>query len=144
MTGGLVPSRRGRFAVYSVLGWATEVVFTGIHDFIRERDPRLPARSHLYMGPICGLMQPLFEPLHDALRERAPAPARGAAYAAGFLGVEYLTGRALRRAIGAAPWDYSYARFHVHGLIRPDWFPLWAAAGLAMERVHDSLAGSGR
>ena len=138
-----LPSRRGRFAAYSLLGWCTEVVFTGVHDYVRDRDPRLPARTHLYMGPICGLMQPLYEPLHDALVERGvPAPARAAAYAAGFLGVEYATGWLLRRALGDAPWDYSYAEGrNVHGLIRPDYAPYWAAAGLAMERVHDRLAG---
>jgi uncharacterized membrane protein len=138
-----IPSRRGRFAAYCALGWLTEVIFTGIHDYVRDRDPRLPARTHLYMGPICGLMQPLYEPLHDALVERdVPAPARAAAYAAGFLSVEYATGLALRRALGDAPWDYSYAEGrNVQGLIRPDYAPYWAAAGMAMERVHDRLAG---
>jgi hypothetical protein len=96
------------------------------------------------MFPVYGLMQPLYEPLHDAMRGRVPAPARAAAYGLGFLALEYSTGRVLRHVLGDAPWDYTYARRHVHGLIRPDYFPLWAALGLAMEQVHDRLAGRTR
>ena len=137
-----IPSRRGRFVAYALMGWVTEVIFTGVHDFARERDPKLPARTHLYMGPICGLVQPLYEPLHDHLVERdTPVAARAAIYAAGFLAVEFVTGELLRRAIGGIPWDYSYARWHLRGAIRPDYAPYWAAAGLALEPVHDRLVG---
>lgn len=136
----VISSRRGRFVAYGLLGWCGEVAFTGIHDFIRNRDARLPSRTSIWMFPIYGLMAPLYEPLHDSLRERALV-LRGVAYGAGFLAVEYTSGALLRRVLGAAPWDYSYAKRHVNGLIRPDYFPLWAAAGLAMERVHDVLAG---
>jgi len=138
-----VPSRLGRFAAYGLIGWCTEVVATGVHDYFRHRDPRLPSRTSLWMFPIYGLLQPLYEPLHDSLRERAPAPARAAVYGVGFFAVEYATGWALRRALGDAPWDYSYARRHLNGLVRPDYFPGWAAMGLAMEAVHDRLSGRG-
>jgi uncharacterized membrane protein len=136
----VVPSKRGRFVAYGLLGWCAEVLFTGIHDFIRHRDPRLPSRTSIWMFPVYGLMAPLYEPLHDALRDRGVV-LRAAAYGAGFLAVEYTSGVLLRRALGDAPWDYSYARRHLNGLIRPDYFPLWAGAGLAMERVHDVLTG---
>ncbi len=91
------------------------------------------------MLPIYALLQPLYEPLHDALRARVPRPLRGAAYGAGFLCVEYASGRLLRAVRGEAPWDYSYARRHVDGLIRPDYFFFWAIAGLALEPLHDLL-----
>lgn len=90
---------------------------------------------------VYGLVQPLYEPAHDALRGRAPLALRGLAYGLGFLAVEYASGRVLRRALGAAPWDYSYARRHVDGLIRPDYLPIWAGAGLALEPLHDRLTG---
>ena len=136
----VIPSRRGRFVAYGLLGWCGEVVFTGIHDFVRHRDPRLPSRTSIWMFPIYGLMSPLYEPLHDALRDR-PLPLRAVAYGLGFLAIEYASGSLLRRVLGDAPWDYSYARRHVNGLIRPDYFPIWAGAGLAMEGVHDILTG---
>lgn len=130
-----------RFLVYGALGWCAEVAFTGLTDLIRTRDPRLPARTSLWMFPIYGLVRPLFEPAHDLMRDRVPAPARAAAYAAGFMAVEYATGRALRALVGRAPWDYARVRLNVDGLTRLDYAPLWAAAGLALERVHDRLTG---
>jgi hypothetical protein len=93
------------------------------------------------MFPVYGLIQPLFEPTHDALRGRLRAPARAAVYAVGFLAVEYASGRAFRRVLGEAPWDYSHARWNVHGLIRADYGVAWAVAGLALERVDDVLRG---
>ncbi len=63
-----VPSRAGRFVAYGLLGWCAEVTFTAVHDFARERDPRLPSRTSLWMFPIYGLLAPLYEPLHDAIR----------------------------------------------------------------------------
>ena len=91
------------------------------------------------MLPIYALIQPLYEPLHDALRERVPAPVRAATYGVGIMTVEYASGRVLRAARGEAPWDYSYARRHIDGLVRPDYFPMWALEGLALESLHDAL-----
>jgi uncharacterized membrane protein len=68
---------------------------------------------------------------------------RAAAYGVGFAAVEYASGRVLRRVRGEAPWDYSHARVHVHGLVRADYVPLWGAYGLALELLHDMLE-SGR
>jgi uncharacterized membrane protein len=90
------------------------------------------------MFPIYGLTAPLFEPLHDALRDKPPA-LRAGAYALGFMSVEYVTGSMLRRSIGDAPWDYSDAALNIDGLVRLDYLPLWALAGLAAERLHDAL-----
>jgi uncharacterized membrane protein len=134
-----VPRKAGRFIAYGLIGWCGEVLFTGVHDFAKVRDLRLPSRTSLWMFPIYGLMAPLYEPLHDAMRGRLPAPLRGVVYAAGFFTYEYATGWLLRQILGQAPWDYAYASRHVDGLIRLDYAPLWAAAGLAMEPLHDRL-----
>ena len=133
-------SRGRRFLVYGLAGWCAEVLFTGVHDYLRHRDPRLPARTSLWMFPIYGLAQPLYEPLHRRLvAERASVPARAASYGVGFFAIEYASGRLLRNVLGRAPWDYSEAKANVDGLIRLDYFPVWAAAGLALERLHDAL-----
>lgn len=108
-----------------------------MHDVARRK--KVKVRTSPWMLPIYALIQPLYEPLHDAMRDRVPAPARGAIYAAGFMTVEYASGRALRGLLGEAPWDYTYASRHIDGLVRPDYFPLWAGAGLALERLHDRL-----
>lgn len=139
MVRGVVRSRLGRFVVYGSLGLASEIVFTGLKDLARTRGRRFGGRTSLWMFPVYGLAQPLFEPAHEAIRHRA-APARALVYAAGFTVVEYTSGRVFRLVLGEAPWDYSHARWNLHGLVRADYAPLWALAGLGLERVHDALA----
>jgi len=133
----IVRSRIARAAIYSVVGFVYEVGFSALHDRARGRELRF--RTSPWMFPIYALIAPLYEPIHDAMRDRAPAPVRAAVYGAGFLGVEYASGAGLRAWRGEAPWDYTYARIHLHGLIRPDYLFLWAAAGLALEPLHDHL-----
>ncbi len=132
-------SRLGRFALYGALGLATEVVFTGAKDLWRTGGRRFRGHTNPWMFPVYGIAQPLFEPVHDLMRGRVPAPVRALVYAAGFTAVEYASGRVLRAARGDAPWDYSHARWNLDGLIRADYAPLWAMAGLGLERVHDAL-----
>ena len=130
-----------RAAIYSAVGFVYEVAFSALHDVVRNKEVRF--RTSPWMFPIYALIAPLYEPMHDALRARAPRPVRGALYGVGFLTVEYATGAALRTWRGEAPWDYTYARWHVKGLIRPDYFFLWATAGLALEPLHDRLTREG-
>src|SRR5215208_1769954 len=94
------------------------------------------------MFPVYALAQLAAEPLHDALRGRRGS-VRACAYAAAFTAAEYGSGRALRALRGEAPWDYSHAHRHVHGLVRADYVPLWGLAGLAFERGHDELTRRG-
>ncbi len=137
----VVRSRAARFAVYGALGLCGELAFTSLNGYLRDRGAGFRGRTSPWMFPVYGLVQPLFEPAHDAMRDRVPAALRAALYAAGFLAVEYASGRALRRLRGAAPWNYSGARWNVDGLVRMDYGPVWAAAGLALEPVHDLLTG---
>ena len=127
--------------MYGVLGWSTEVVFTAVDRLRRPatRDARLEGFSYVWMAPIYGLCAVLYEPMHDLLRERPPAQ-RAAVYAAGIIAVEYASGRLLQRTIGVIPWDYTgRSRFQLQGATRFDYAPLWAAAGLALEHVDDTL-----
>ncbi|HEX2295310.1 MAG TPA: hypothetical protein VHN37_08385 [Actinomycetota bacterium] len=127
-----------RLPVYAVAGFAFEVAFSALHDVQRGRTARF--RTSPWMLTVYALLLPLFEPVHDRLRGK-PLPARATVYGAGFLAVEYASGTGFRRLLGEAPWDYTYAKRHVNGLIRPDYFFLWALAGLLAERLHDELTG---
>ena len=127
-------ARRG--LTYTAVGFGVDAGFSTLHDLARKRPVRW--RTSAWMLPVYALLLPLYEPLHDELRDKRMAT-RAASYGAGFLAVEYATGRLFRRLRGDAPWDYSDARFDVHGLIRLDYFFLWAAFGLALERLHDGL-----
>lgn len=130
-------SRLQRMAAYAFLGWSADFAFNRALAPLRGQ-PLLEIETSPWMLPLYALIQPLFEPAHDVLRGR-PWALRGAVYGAGFIGVEYATGRLLRHLLGEAPWDYSHVRFQLHGVTRFDYFPLWALAGLALERVHDRL-----
>jgi uncharacterized membrane protein len=122
-----------RFLVYGCAGWTLDSLFVWAHT--GRRRP-----SGLLNLPVYGLAQPLFEPVHDRIRRR-PLVLRAAVYGVGVLGVEYACGRLLRRFAGRVPWDYGDARFGIHGLVRLDYLPLWAAYGLGLERFHDLLRG---
>ena len=134
--------RLERGLAYGMLGWAVEVGFSGVHRALDRdtRDWRLQGHSYLWMLPIYGLVPFLFEPLRDRLRGR-PLWQRAAMYAAGFTGIEYASGMALKRLVGVVPWSYSgHGRFVVPGgAVRLDYVPLWAAAGLALEHIDDSI-----
>jgi uncharacterized membrane protein len=129
-----------RFVLYGLLGWCAEVVWTAIVDFASTRDVRLAGTTYLWMFPIYGAIAFLYEPLHDALRAW-PWLARALVYAVGFTAVEYASGWAIERATGRCPWDYvaGGARFAINPYVRWDYFPVWAAAGLLLEPVHDLL-----
>ena len=127
--------------LYGLLGWAIDIVWTALSSTVggTQRGWRLAGTTYLWMFPIYGLLAPLYEPLHDAIRAW-PWPLRGLLYGLGFLAVEYVAGWLLRRLTGACPWDYTgRCRRHLHGLIRLDYGPLWALLGLALEPVHDLL-----
>lgn len=129
--------RLSRAAVYAVVGYATDTAFNRALAPLRG-ERLLELHTSPWMLPLYALVQPLFEPVHDRLRGR-PWPVRAATYGVGFIAVEYASGRVLRRLRGEAPWDYSHARFQLHGVTRFDYLPLWALAGLALERLHDRL-----
>jgi len=135
-------TRRERAVTYGVLGLAAEVVFTGLRDAAgtRTRTPRLRGYSYLWMLPIYALIAVLYEPVHDRLRA-APRWKRAAAYAAGFVAVEYATGMAIKRLTGVVPWDYTgQSRYALPGgAVRLDYLPLWGSAGLLLERVDDAM-----
>ena len=137
--------RAERFLAYGVAGWVFEVLFTGAKGPVRDRNWRLESHTYLWMLPVYGSAAYLFEPAHDALRSR-PWRARGLAYTAGFFAVEAASGAAIARVTGEVPWDYGRPRGsrpvprHWRGLVRPAYAPVWFAAGLAAERLHDRLA----
>ncbi len=133
------PGKAARAVFYSTLGSVTEIGFSGLHDRMRGRPVRI--RTSAWMVPTYALIQPLYEPMHDKLRGRNSL-VRGLAYGLGFLAVEYLTAASIAKGTGERAWDHSEARWNVDGHIRLDYIFYWAAAGLALEHLHDSLVAS--
>jgi len=125
-----------KFALYGCAGWVLEVLFTGTKAAL-SRDPKLAARTYLWMHPIYGTAGLVLESLHRRLAGRSrltrAAAALGVIYA-----TEYASGLALRRVLGDCPWQYREG-VHLHGLVRMDYAPLWFAAALGFEWMRDAL-----
>jgi Putative ABC-transporter type IV len=126
--------------IYGLLGICAEVIVSAIlHKWEgKERNWSLRGQSYLWSFPLYGLIAPLFEPLHNYLRPWHWL-LRGTIYVFCFWIVEYSAGWILRRALGSCPWNYGDCRYHLHGLIRWDFFPLWFVFGMFLEFLHDRL-----
>jgi len=123
--------------IYGLIGWTMEVFWTGLGSLMKG-DLMLSSSTYLWMFPIYGLAV-FLERVHDSIAER-PWYVRGFIYAVLILAIEYLSGWLLRSILGACPWDYRDATpYHITGLIRLDYFPVWFVAGLIFERIHKVL-----
>ena len=124
-----------------MFGWSAEIVWTALYALVaswRAGEPidrRLAGKTYLWMFPIYGAGGLLFEWVHAEIA-LWPIVLRGLVYMAGCFAVEYASGMTLKAMTGRIPWDYSYARFHIHGAIRLDYVPVWFAFGLLLEQVE--------
>lgn len=94
--------------------------------------------TSLWMFPIYGLAACIY-PLNRVLRH-FPVWLRGALYSGCILSVEYASGMILKH-FSCCPWNYEGAKYNINGVIRLDYAPFWAAAGLIFEKIL--LAQSG-
>ena len=120
-----------RFILCGILGWCMEIVFTSARCLI-TKDSRLMGHSSLWMFPIYGLAACIY-PLNRVLKH-FPVWLRGMLYSGGILSVEYASGMILKR-FSCCPWNYEGSRYNINGVIRLDYAPFWAAAGLIFEKI---------
>ena len=64
-----------------------------------------------------------------------PIFVRGGIYMLCIFAVEYILGMIMKQ-LRICPWDYSGAKYAVHGVIRLDYAPLWFFCGLLFEFAH--------
>ncbi len=138
-----------RLLFYACLGVASEVVFTaacarlGIVLTPDVDDPeartgwRLKGHSFVWMLPIYGFGFLLFEVVHDALRAD-PWLVRGLAYVAILYALELGSSLLLVRLTGAHVWRW-VGRGALAGHVHVAMAPVWFAAALALEPLHDAL-----
>lgn len=119
------------FIKCGVIGWCMEIVFTAIGS-LRRREMQLVGQTSLYMFPIYGCAA-FFKPAF-LLVKNLSFPIRGLLYAASIFIAEFLSGKFLSKR-SACPWNYGQHRWHINGLIRLDFLPLWSMAGLLYEHV---------
>ena len=119
------------FMLCGLTGWCMEILFSAVKN-VHHTDRRLMGQTSVWMFPIYGCAA-LIKPMYQ-LTGKLPALARGSIYCAAILTGEFISGSLLKKH-GCCPWDYSHARFNIHGVIRLDYAPLWMGAGLLFERI---------
>jgi uncharacterized membrane protein len=139
-----------RVPLYMMFGLIMEVLFTGITDLVSpkflqswhvmgfeksafggKRNVKAVSYTFLWMLPIYALLV-FFEPVTILLKEW-PLWLRGFIYLPSIWLTEYITGWVIQKLTGECPWDYSYAKYSFHGLIRWDFAPFWYAMGVFLD-----------
>jgi hypothetical protein len=126
-----------RFLIYGAVGCLMEVLWTGLGALFKK-NYTLKSTTSLWMFFIYGMvlfLEPVFR-----LVAGWPVVLRGLLYAVCILSGEFLTGSLLKKA-ALCPWDYTGSRYHVMGIIRWDYAPAWAVAGLFFERIYWIISG---
>ena len=113
-----------RFLVYGALGWVVEIVWTGLGSALR-RDPRLTAKTYLWMFPIYGGGALFFERVYQVI-----------AASRGLCGVVIWTGAILESSIPRVGL-YDGPRASVPGITAGRGLPStalsgWTTAGLGL------------
>lgn len=114
-----------------MIGWAMEIFWTGLHAF-RVRNLKLIGSSSLWMFPIYGsaaFLAPVMQKLKDISLFK-----RGFIYMSCIFLGEYISGMLLKRR-NMCPWDYSRTPYHLNGVIRLDYAPVWFLVGLLYEQI---------
>ncbi|MBI5624444.1 MAG: hypothetical protein HY924_11755 [Elusimicrobia bacterium] len=129
-----------KMLLFACVGTTMEVVFTALADAAKTRSSRLMGYSYVWMPPIYALIPVFFSLLHPLL-EGVILPLRVGVYTVILMSVELLSGLALRRLLGEAPWEPAYRgkRWALAGLVRLDFAPAWFLACLVFERLYVSL-----
>lgn len=122
---------KSKFIQCGMFGWCIEVFWTGLHSLLKH-DPKLMGFSSLHMFPIYG-MASLIAPLSAHLKKYSTFT-RGIIYMLGIYAVEFASGTYLKKK-DRCPWDYSDTPYHINGVIRLDYAPLWFLTGLIYERT---------
>lgn len=129
------------FIKCGITGWCLEVIFTSVESILAA-DWRLMGRTSLLMFPIYGLgalLGPISHLIDTWLVEDFTRPLdryirHGMIYMVLIFTAEYLAG-AFLNYLGICPWDYRHARYHINGVIRLDFAPLWFGMGLLFEEI---------
>ena len=130
---------RGKnFIICGLAGWCIEVAFTSFNA-ARRKDKKLMGQTSAWMFPIYG-MAAIIGLVYPKIKHWS-AVGRGLLYGLSIMTGEYLSGSLLTK-LGVCPWNYEGCKYSVKGLIRLDFLPLWATAGLFYEWLLRKMNGT--
>lgn len=130
---------KGRnFIICGLTGWCIEVAFTSVGAALKK-DKKLTGKSSAWMFPIYGMAAAIGEVAPKI--SHWPVVARGALYGGAIMAGEYISGSILKK-MDVCPWNYGDSKYSINGIVRLDYFPLWAMAGLLYEKILREVENS--
>ncbi|KAK7487106.1 hypothetical protein BaRGS_00021601, partial [Batillaria attramentaria] len=128
-------SSLGRFYIYAIHGYASEVMFTAIWEFVVNFNWKLPGVTSIWSFPIYGVSVLVIEQMYLVMEpNKVPLPLRVLVYTMWTYCWEFSTGLFLRQ-FDACPWDYTPFEGDFMGLITLEYLPLWYMGNLFLEQV---------
>jgi hypothetical protein len=128
------------FLFFICIGVTTEVVFVAITNFLNNEPLcgstaiSLAGKSYIWMCPIYALI-PLFGKILYPKVGHYPFAIRLIIYLLCVYSVEFSAGFLLKQLNGTCPWEYQTG-WHIMGLIRLDYAPMWAVFCICIERLY--------
>jgi len=122
------------FLIFSFFGVGIEVIFSSIHDYVRNKDISLKGRSYLWMFPLYGIWGLVIGPLYDLI-EVIPFILRGFIYLAVIFAGELSYGYLLKLIIKKCPWEYK-GRWTIKGVVNLLYLPFWLIFGYISEMTY--------
>ena len=126
--------------VFACLGVTTEVVFTAFMNLINQTplcgkpSVALAGMSYVWMLFIYGLIPIIGHYSYDKVKKHNVI-LRLIIYVTLIYIVEFISGFLLQKITGSCPWHYETG-WQVMGLIRLDFFPVWALFCWIVERLY--------
>lgn len=121
-----------KIITYGCLGLLLEVFFTGLHS-LYIRNYKATSTTFLWMIFIYGFAGVTLEWLHLSLGWHPVLMAL--VYVPVIYTIEFTSGWALEKVIGACPWNYGAGKHVIAGYIRLDYIWYWYAAALGFDYI---------
>ncbi|XP_062996173.1 transmembrane protein 229B-like [Elgaria multicarinata webbii] len=124
----------GRWYIYAIHGYFSEVMFTATWDFIRDQDWKFQGVTSVWAFFIYGTCSFILERVYMMLRARCGLLTRCALYTLCIYLWEFSTGYVLRH-FNACPWDYSGFAYNFMGLVTLEYCLFWFVGSLVLEKL---------
>ena len=123
-----------RIYIYGIHGYATEVMFTAVWEFVVNLNWKFPGNTSVWCLFIYGISSLILEKMYLALRDRVPLLVRALIYTVWTYCWEFSTGYVLKQ-FDACPWDYTPFEGDFMGLVTLEYAPLWFIGAIIAEQI---------
>ncbi|OGP12970.1 MAG: hypothetical protein A2053_01995 [Deltaproteobacteria bacterium GWA2_50_8] len=126
-----------QFILFGILGWTTEILYTGFKNLLKNRDYMLFGRTSFWILPVYGTIA-LFFPIVQSYVHHWRWPFRGLVYLLVIWSIEYVSGEFFKRILRKPVWHYT-SRWSIHGNVNLLHAPLFFGFGLIVEWTYPRI-----